>query len=336
MTNAIEVRGLTMAYDGHEVVKGIDLEVGRGEIVAFLGPNGSGKTTTIEILEGFRVRTGGEVTVLDQDPATAPRRWYQRIGIVPQESQLTPELTAAELVAMQAGYYRDALAPGEVLSMVGLADDADQRVRKLSGGQQRRVDLALALVGNPELVFLDEPTTGFDPSARRDAWGTIAGLRDGGRTVLLTTHYMEEAEALADRIVMIADGRIVASGTAGRLAADMGSTVSVRWRQSPTSPTPPGELEAVDDGDGAWSITSDDLTADLHRLTGWSLAHDVELVGLSVDRPDLEDVFLSLADGSADTVDTVDSGDGPVGAATGVSATSGRRRRGRRGSEASS
>ncbi len=296
MSNVIEVADLRKSYGRHEVVHGIDLHVEQGEVVAFLGPNGSGKTTTIEILEGFGQRDAGEVTVLGHDPATAPRSWRERIGIVLQESQPVPELTVAETLAMQAGYYGDALAVDHVLDLVGLVDSADQRTRRLSGGQQRRLDLAMALIGDPELVFLDEPTTGFDPTARRDAWAMINRLKDAGRTVLLTTHYMDEAEALADRIVMIADGRIVARGTADELSKQLSVTPKVVWRQGADASRPPGDLMADHGSDGAWSIETIDVVGALNRLTAWALADDVELVGLTVERPDLEDVFLHLAD----------------------------------------
>ncbi|MEM7275922.1 MAG: ABC transporter ATP-binding protein, partial [Actinomycetota bacterium] len=206
MAAAIEVRDLHKSYGGFQAVRGVDLGVAEGEILAFLGPNGAGKTTTIEILEGYRDRDRGEVAVLGEDPATAPLSWRERIGIVLQESEPVPELTALETLEMHGAYYRNPRPAPEVLEIVGLADSADQRTRKLSGGQKRRLDLALALVGNPELVFLDEPTTGFDPSARRESWGMIEALRQLGSTVLLTTHYMDEAEQLADRIVVIAGG----------------------------------------------------------------------------------------------------------------------------------
>ena len=208
MPLAISVQDLTMRYDDFTAVDGIDLEVNQGEILAFLGSNGAGKTTTIEILEGFRKRTGGNVEVLGHDPENAPLSWRQHIGIVLQESEPVPELTAGEAVHMQAAYYENPRDPQQTLELVGLADSADHRTRKLSGGQKRRLDLALALVGDPSLVFLDEPTTGFDPSARRESWGMIEALRDLGKTVLLTTHYMDEAEHLADRIVVIGAGKI--------------------------------------------------------------------------------------------------------------------------------
>ena len=202
----ISVKGLRKSYDDVEAVRGIDLEVGPGEVFAFLGPNGAGKTTTVEILEGYRERDGGEVTVLGEDPA-ATRRWRERIGIVLQSCVQQKELTVRETLEMYAGYYPAPRDVDETIELAGLAEKADERAGKLSGGQQRRLDVALALIGDPELLFLDEPTTGFDPSARRHAWDVIAGLRELGKTIFLTTHYMDEAQALADRVAIIAAGR---------------------------------------------------------------------------------------------------------------------------------
>ena len=215
--SVIEVRGLRKSYDGVEAVAGIDLEVRAGEVFAFLGPNGAGKTTTVEILEGYRRRTAGEVSVLGADPARAGRDWRARIGVVLQESQPEAELTAEECLSLYAGYYPRPRPVAETLELVGLADRRTARCGRLSGGQRRRLDVALALIGDPELIFLDEPTTGFDPAARKSAWDVIAGLRDLGKTIFLTTHYMEEAEYLADRIAVLAAGRIVAEGTAATL-----------------------------------------------------------------------------------------------------------------------
>ena len=296
---AIEVRGLRKAYGGVEAVRGIDLDVAQGEILAFLGPNGAGKTTTIEILEGYRDRDDGEVRVLGIDPAEAPLSWRDDIGIVLQESEPVPELTALEAVTMHAGYYSAPRPPGEVLDIVGLSDSAGQRTRKLSGGQKRRLDLALALVGDPKLVFLDEPTTGFDPSARRESWGMIEALRELGSTVLLTTHYMDEAEHLADRIVVIADGRIAARGTATELAMQIGATPTITWRPPPGGPAPPGGLAIEAGAGGALTIATDDVVPALNALTSWALDHETDLVDLTVSRPTLEDVYLALTDGLA-------------------------------------
>jgi len=209
----ITVRSLVKRYDSHQAVAGIDLEVQHGEIFAFLGPNGAGKTTTVEILEGFRQRTAGEVSVLGQDPATADGSWRDRVGVVLQESEPEPGLSVRECLAMYAGFYRAPRDIDETIALVGLTAKAGALGTRLSGGQRRRLDFALALIGDPELIFLDEPTTGFDPSARRAAWEVIAGLRTLGKTVFLTTHYMDEAEYLADRIAVLYGGRIVAEGT---------------------------------------------------------------------------------------------------------------------------
>ncbi len=294
MPAAIDVHGLTKSYGDHHAVRGVDLTVEEGEILAFLGPNGAGKTTTIEILEGFRDRTSGEVRVLGEDPETAPLSWRERIGIVLQESEPVPELTAAEAVHMQAGYYTSPRDPAATLELVGLAHSADQRTRKLSGGQKRRLDLALALVGNPSLIFLDEPTTGFDPSARRESWGMIDALRELGSTVLLTTHYMDEAEHLADRIVVIADGLIVAEGTADELAASVDAATRITWAPRPDDPRPPERLGWTSDGSGGALIETNDVLLTLHSLTSWATQMSIDLPKLNVARPSLEDVYLKL------------------------------------------
>jgi ABC-2 type transport system ATP-binding protein len=252
---AIRVRGLRKAYGEREAVRGIDFDVMPGEIFGFLGPNGAGKTTTIEILEGYRSRTAGEVSVLGVDPARPTRAWRDRIGLVLQEGGLNPLLTAREILTMYAELYSRPRAIGETLELVGLGDWRDVRAARLSGGQRRRLEVAVALIGDPELVFLDEPTTGFDPSARRDAWGMIDELRRLGTTVFLTTHYMDEAQNLADRVAILRDGAIVAEG-------------------------PPSELAAADGRD--------------YRLTVWAEESGVELAGLEARRPTLEDVFLDL------------------------------------------
>lgn len=283
-----------MRYGDFVAVDGIDLEVAEGEILAFLGSNGAGKTTTIEILEGFRSRTSGEVTVLGHDPENAPLSWRENIGIVLQESEPVPELTAAESVRMQAAYYSNPLDPQKTLELVGLDDSAAQRTRKLSGGQKRRLDLALALVGNPSLVFLDEPTTGFDPSARRESWGMIEALRDLGKTVLLTTHYMDEAEHLADRIVVIGKGRIIARGTAKELASQVDAQTRISWKPEPDDPPPPEQLDARVDDTGRALIDTADSLVSLHALTNWATEVGVQLPELNVSRPTLEDVFLEL------------------------------------------
>ncbi len=267
-----------MSYGRTPAVRGIDLEVERGEVFAFLGPNGAGKTTTVEILEGYRRRTGGEVSVLGEDPQRAGRSWRGRIGIVLQSSRLDPYLTVRESLELFAGYYRQPLPVDQVIALVGLDGKADQRTRKLSGGQQRRLDVGLALIGDPELLFLDEPTTGFDPSARRQFWEVIAGLRELGKTVFLTTHYMDEAQRLADRVTIIAAGRIVARGTPADLGARESGATTIRYRA---------------DGEQIEIETTDPVKT-LHELTGAALARGEDLEGLEVTRPTLEDVYLEL------------------------------------------
>jgi len=296
---AIEVRGLVKRYGDHLAVDGVDLRIDQGEIFAFLGPNGAGKTTTIEILEGYRERDGGEVSVLGEDPATAGREWRERLGIVLQESEIEAELTASEAVTMHAAYFANHLEPGKVLELVGLASHADHRAKKMSGGQKRRLDLALALVGNPDLVFLDEPTTGFDPGARRESWGMIENLRELGRTVLLTTHYMDEAEHLADRIAVIADGEIVARGTAAELADQVNALPVVSWRSASLDGLP-GGLPDVAIDDGVASFETDDVVGTVHALTSWSTTDGPTLDDLQIKQPTLEDVYLRLVGSTAE------------------------------------
>jgi ABC-2 type transport system ATP-binding protein len=294
----ISVRGLRKAYGPKEAVRGIDLEVRRGEIFAFLGPNGAGKTTTVEILEGFRPATAGEVRVLGEDPAHAPRAWRERLGIVLQESHPEADLTVRECAELYAGYYTDPRPVDEVLGLVGLSEHADERAGRLSGGQRRRLEVGLALVGDPELIFLDEPTTGFDPSARRSAWNVIDGLRALGKTIFLTTHYMEEAERLADRIAVLRDGRIVAQGTPATLGDRNRAAGSIVFTPPPgvdPEDLPAGLRERTTaDGRGHLLVATEHPVADLHELTGWALALDHELADLEVRRPSLEDVYLAL------------------------------------------
>jgi ABC-2 type transport system ATP-binding protein len=292
----ISVRGLHKSYGGLEAVRGIDLDVAPRQIFAFLGPNGAGKTTTVEILEGYRQRTSGDVRVLGADPGEAGHEWRQRIGIVLQESRMHAELTVRESIELFAGYYRAPRGVDEVIGLVGLAEKAGDRVSRLSGGQQRRLDVALALIGDPELLFLDEPTTGFDPSARRRAWEVISSLRDLGKTIFLTTHYMEEAQELADRVAIIAGGRIVAHGTPGELSARDGrvSRISFRLPGGVGADALPPALSATAGGPGEVHIEATDPVRALHELTAWALERDVELAGLEVRQPSLEDVYLEL------------------------------------------
>ena len=301
----ISVRGLYKRYGDKEAVRGLDLDVRRGEIFAFLGPNGAGKTTTVEILEGFRAATAGSVRVLGSDPAHAPAAWRERIGVVLQQSQPEPGLTARECLALYAGYYRAPRPVDETLALVGLLDQAGQRAAALSGGQRRRLDVALALAGDPELIFLDEPTTGFDPSARRLAWDVIAGLRAIGKTVFLTTHYMDEAERLADRIAIIAGGRIVAEGTPQTLGDRhlSGARIGFDLPSGALAQQLPEQLveRARHEADGRIVIESHAVAADLHALSGWALERGLELDDLGVSRPTLEDVYLSLTETAAST-----------------------------------
>jgi ABC-2 type transport system ATP-binding protein len=295
----IEVAGLRKLYGEHEAVAGIDLEVVRGEIFAFLGPNGAGKTTTVEILEGFRAASSGTVRVLGVDPARAGRAWRERIGVVLQESAPEAGLTVRECVELFAGYYRAPRPIGETLDLAGLTEIAAQRAASLSGGQRRRLDVALALIGDPELIFLDEPTTGFDPSARRAAWSVIEGLRQLGKTVFLTTHYMEEAERLADRIAIIAAGRIIAQGTPRTLGGRDTSEARITFTLPPgitaAAELPPMLAERAEpQRDGHALLTSPAVAADLNALSGWALERGLELDDLEVRRATLEDVYLAL------------------------------------------
>jgi ABC-2 type transport system ATP-binding protein len=296
----ISVRGLRKSYGAFEAVAGIDIQVSPGEIFAFLGPNGAGKTTTVEILEGFRKRSSGEVTVLGADPAEAGGDWRDRIGVVLQESQPEPGLTVRECLELYAGYYRAPRDIGETIELVGLEGKSDTVGEQLSGGQRRRLDVALALIGDPELIFLDEPTTGFDPSARRAAWEVVSGLRDLGKTVFLTTHYMDEAENLADRVAVIAGGRIVAEGTPDMLGGreQMPATIAFTLpdRLVPDD-LPPGLLGLVASRTaGRIVLESERPLADVKLLADWALGRGLDLPDLDVRRPSLEDVYLQLTD----------------------------------------
>jgi len=295
---AVRVRGLVKSYGSVRAVRGIDLDIRTGEIFALLGPNGAGKTSTVEILEGYRARDGGEVTVLGYDPGQGRPEVKRRIGIVLQKSGVDRYLTVAETVRMYASYYPRPRSPQEVIDLVGLTDKSRSRVTTLSGGQLRRLDMAVALAGDPDLLFLDEPTTGFDPSARREAWEVVKNLASLGKTVLLTTHYMDEAQYLADRVAVIAEGRIVAEGPPATIGDRNLATARIRYR-APAGAAAPDGLACAPGADGYTEIASTDAVADLHRLTSWALGSLIELEGLEVTRPSLEDVYLSLT-GEAD------------------------------------
>ncbi|MDQ1537986.1 MAG: type transport system ATP-binding protein [Actinomycetota bacterium] len=281
---AVDVRGLRKHYGEKKAVNGLDLSVHHGEIFAVLGPNGAGKTTTVEILEGFRGRDGGDVLVLGVDPATANRAWRSRIGIVLQSASDQAELTVGELVHHFARYYPDPRDPDEVINAVGLGGELGTRTRQLSGGQRRRLDVALGIVGRPELLFLDEPTTGFDPQARRSFWDLLGGLREDGTTVLLTTHYLDEAEHLADRVAVVRDGRVLALGSPAELGERTDQGAIVRW----TEQAPDGSLRQCE-------ARTDTPRAFVRELTARAgLGVDQEVPGLQVLRPNLEDIYLAL------------------------------------------
>jgi ABC-2 type transport system ATP-binding protein len=291
---AIEVEDLHKSYGDFEALRGVSFKVDPGEVLAVLGPNGAGKTTMVEILEGYRKRDAGRVSVLGQDPALGGSDLRQRIGIVLQQCGIEGYLSVAEVLAMYGGYYPHPRSVNDVIKLVGLEEKAASRVKTLSGGQQRRLDLALGLIGDPELLFLDEPTTGFDPSARRQSWEIVRSLTRLGKTILLTTHYMDEAQELADRVVVIAAGKIVAEGPPESIGGRADADAEIRFflpagaalsdLPVPASPAPDGTVE----------ITTPEPTRILHELTGWSLELGVELEGLTVTRPSLEDIYLAL------------------------------------------
>jgi ABC-2 type transport system ATP-binding protein len=286
MSNAIVVSDLTKSYDTVEALRGISFDVRAGEVFGLLGPNGAGKTTTVEILEGYRRRDGGHVAVLGHDPTDAPRALRERIGVVLQQSEQYPLLTVREVHRMFAGYYAKPLDVDDVVDLVGLGEKREARVKTLSGGQKRRLDLGVALVGDPELVFLDEPTTGFDPAARRSAWELVRSLRSLGKTILLTTHYLDEAQQLADRVAVIRQGRIVSQGTPAELIGET-RTAEIRFRRD-------GELVVLE---------TDEPTRMLHDLTSEAVSAGRELEQLEVRRPTLEDVYLELVDREEDVVE---------------------------------
>jgi ABC-2 type transport system ATP-binding protein len=290
---AIVVEDLRKSYGPREAVRGLSFKVEPGEVFALLGPNGAGKTTTVEILEGFRRRDGGRVSVLGLDPEREGLRLRERIGIVLQECGIEELLTVREVLERQAGYFAAPRPVAEVLARVELADRAGARIRTLSGGQRRRLDLALALVGDPDLIFLDEPTTGFDPAARRNAWALVKGLCGRGKTVLLTTHYMEEAQALADRVGVMAGGRLVAEGTPDTIGGRQASASQIRFRLPAGIAANALPVSAIVDGDTA-VVRTDAPTRDLQALTSWAVAAGLELAALTVTPPSLEDVYLEL------------------------------------------
>lgn len=291
----IETAGLRKSYGDLEAVKGVDLHVDRGEVFALLGPNGAGKTTITEILEGYREPTAGTVNVLGHDPAKGELELRRRVGIVLQSTGIDPYLTVRETVDLYAGYFPHPRKSDEVIDLVGLSEKRNERVLKLSGGQQRRLDVAVALAGDPELLFLDEPTTGFDPSARRNAWEIVKNLVALGKTVWLTTHFMDEAQYLADRVAVIARGAIVAEGPPATLAGRDRMLARVRFRVADATGMP--DLRQSQSANGWYELRAEDPTQVLHRLTGWALERGVVLEGIEVDRPSLEDVYLDLTGG---------------------------------------
>jgi ABC-2 type transport system ATP-binding protein len=293
----IDVKGLRKSYGDVEAVAGVDVHVDRGEVFALLGPNGAGKTTTVEILEGYRDRTAGDVSVLGHDPERNEADLKRRIGIVLQSTGVDPYLTVRETVALYAGFYPSPRDVDEVVDLVGLADKRQTRVNKLSGGQQRRLDVAVALAGDPELLFLDEPTTGFDPNARRNAWEIVKNLTAIGKTIFLTTHFMDEAQYLADRVAVIAAGRIVAEGTPATLAGRDRMQTRVRYRVPAGRPEPSRHADAVTRPDGTIEIRTENPTAVVHELTAWALDLDFVFELLEVTQPSLEDVYLELTGG---------------------------------------
>ena len=295
---AIEVVGLRKSYGDFEAVKGLDLRVAVGEVYALLGPNGAGKTTTVEILEGHRDRSSGSVSVLGHDPALGEREFRQRIGIVLQTTSVDQYLSVSETVNLFRGYYPAPMQLDNILEATGLTEQARIRVGRLSGGQQRRLDVAVGLAGDPELLFLDEPTTGFDPSARRGAWDMVKNLQRLGKTIVLTTHYMEEAEYLADRVGIVVKGRLVLEGAPQEIAGAGGTTV-IRIRL-PDGVNMPAQLAAAlsASGDGTYEMQTSTPTAELHGLTTWAVQAGIEFEEITVTRPSLEDIFIAVTRGN--------------------------------------
>jgi ABC-2 type transport system ATP-binding protein len=310
---AVSVRGLVRSYGPVRAVDGVSFEVGAGEVFALLGPNGAGKTTTIEILEGFRDRDAGEVRVLGIDPGDrrSGQRLRSQLGVVLQELAVEPFLSVRQVLARNAGYYPAPRSVGEVIELIGLAEKADAKVKTLSGGQQRRLDVGLGIVGNPALLFLDEPTTGLDPAGRRTSWELVRTLAGEGTTVILTTHYMEEAEALADQVAIIASGKIVAHGPPASLGGRDQGAATIRF-QLPAGVTPADlPVTVVGDGPSVELRTDRELEA-LYELTRWALEHDVRVTGLTVSRHTLEDVYLQLTGADPDRFLTDSAPEAPV------------------------
>jgi len=297
---AIEIRSLRKSYGPVEAVRGIDLSVSEGEVFGLLGPNGAGKTTTVEIVEGFRRRDAGTVLVLGMDPANGERKLKYQVGIVLQSTGMDPYLTVAETIDMFRGYYPAPRPRDEVIELVGLSDKRDALVTKLSGGQHRRLDVAIALAGDPRLLFLDEPTTGFDPGARRSAWDVIKNLAALGKTIFLTSHAMDEVEFLCDRVAIISAGRIVAEGSPATLAGRQNALTVIRFQLPPDGPQLPDHLRngATVDRDSA-ELRTENATLTLYELTSWAVQQHVLLAGLEVARPSLEDVYLSITNDTA-------------------------------------
>ncbi|WP_435612128.1 ABC transporter ATP-binding protein [Streptomyces sp. bgisy159] len=298
MASVVVVEDLHKSYGAVRAVRGVGFAVEHGEIFALLGRNGAGKTTTMEILEGFRGRDSGRVDVLGLDPGerATERALRERIGLVLQDIAVEPYLTVRETIARNAGYYPAPRDVDEVMGLVGLTGKGGQKARTLSGGQKRRLDLALGLIGDPCLLFLDEPTTGFDPNARRAAWRLVRDLRDAGTTVLLTTHSMEEAQELADRVAVVSDGRIVAEGTPATLGGRDTARARIRFTLPPGTSVADLPVAAVPEADGRVTVEAEEATGVLHRLTRWALGRGTVLTGLTVERPTLEDVYLRLTD----------------------------------------
>lgn len=298
--SVIEVRDLVKYYGDVRAVDGIDLSVEAGEVFSLLGPNGAGKSTTVEILEGYRSKTSGSVSVLGYDPVQAQRAYKERIGIVLQETAIEEQLTVSEAIDNYGSMYPNRRPTGELIELVGLEEKTDARIRTLSGGQRRRLELALGIVGDPELIFLDEPTTGFDPSARRHAWSIVENLTSLGKTVLLTTHYMDEAQFLADRVAVMAKGRIVAEGPPDTLGgrATAGTLITFSSEGKSMEGLPAKDFSVAENGGVVVHTT--DPTGDLYRITGWAIDHGVDLASLTVSQPSLEDIYLELTGEEAD------------------------------------